>query len=440
MTPPFTFAEKTNGYDMSSSHDIRHFLDVLFRAAIRAADPAFCLPPSLPPLSARGKTVVIGAGKAAAAMAAALEDHWGNQGDYSGIVITRYGHEVPTSRIRVLSAAHPVPDAAGMEATGQLMDAVTGLSAEDRVICLISGGGSALLVKPVAPITLGEKQELNQKLLKSGASISEMNCVRRHISQVKGGKLAAMCFPAQVHMFAISDVPGDDFLDIASGPTCADPTTCDDALAILQRYGIAPATSILSVLQNKTGETIKPGDARLATVTSEMIATPQMALQAAADICQQNGISAHILGDRIEGEARDVARVMAGIALQIRHHGQPFARPCILLSGGETTVTIRGQGRGGRNVEFLLALAHALKGEKGIYAIAGDTDGIDGLEEIAGAFIVPDTIARAEKAGMNIGNELADNNAHGFFEKLGDSIITGPTLTNVNDFRAILVT
>ena len=267
-----------------------------------------------------------------------------------------------------------------------------------------------------------------------------MNCVRRHISQVKGGKLAALCHPARVMMYAISDVPGDNFLDIASGPTIADPTTCDDALAILQHYNIDTAPSILNVLRNGIGETLKPGDPRLHNVTCHMVATPQMALEAAAKICADHGISAHILGDSIEGEARDVAHVMAGMARQVQKYGQPFHAPCILLSGGETTVTVRGNGRGGRNVEFLMALANILNGQPGIYAIAGDTDGIDGIEEIAGAIITPNTLKRARQKNINIKDQLANNNGHGFFEKLGDSIITGPTLTNVNDFRAILIT
>ncbi|WP_085588711.1 glycerate kinase [Thalassospira sp. MCCC 1A01428] len=440
MTPPFDFSEKTTGYDLSSPDEIRHFLDVLFRTAIKAADPVFCLPPHLPIPPVNGKIIVIGAGKAAAAMASALEQHWGDQTDLSGVVVTRYGHEVPTRKIRVMSASHPVPDDAGLTATREICNAVQNLSADDLVICLISGGGSALLVNPIAPITLDDKQALNRDLLKSGASISEMNCVRRHISQVKGGKLAALCHPATVMMYAISDVPGDNFLDIASGPATADPTTCNDALAILQHYNINAAPSVLSVLRSGGGETIKPGDARLHNVTCHMVATPQMALEAAAKICADQGITAHILGDSIEGEARDVARVMAGMARQIQKYGQPFQAPCILLSGGETTVTIRGKGRGGRNVEFLMALANTLNGQPGIYAIAGDTDGIDGIEEIAGAMITPDTIARARQKNINIKDQLADNNGHGFFETLGDQIITGPTLTNVNDFRAILVT
>ena len=440
MTPPFDFSEKTTAYDLSSPDDIRHFLDVLFRTAIKAADPVFCLPPHLPNPPANGKTVVIGAGKAAAAMASTLEQYWGNNADLSGVVITRYGHEVPTGKIRVRSASHPVPDAAGIAATREICYAVQNLSVNDLVICLISGGGSALLVDPIAPITLDEKQALNRDLLKSGASISETNCVRRHISQVKGGKLAALCHPARVMMYAISDVPGDAFLDIASGPTIADPTTCGDALAILQHYNIDTAPSILNVLRNGIGETLKPGDPRLRNVTCHMVATPQMALEAAAKICADHGISAHILGDSIEGEARDVAHVMAGMARQVQKYGQPFHAPCILLSGGETTVTVRGNGRGGRNVEFLMALANILSGHPGIYAIAGDTDGIDGIEEIAGAIITPNTLKRARQKNIKIKDQLANNNGHGFFEKLGDSIITGPTLTNVNDFRAILIT
>jgi glycerate 2-kinase len=281
---------------------------------------------------------------------------------------------------------------------------------------------------------------VNQALLKSGASISEMNCVRRHLSAIKGGRLAAACHPARVVNLLISDVPGDNPVDIASGPAVADPTTCADALAILRRHGIAVPSAVLDLLESGRGESIKPGDARLAGVETHLIATPQMALEAAAAVARQAGVAAHILGDAIEGEARDVGKVMAGIARQVAGHGQPFTAPCVLLSGGETTVTVRGKGRGGRNVEFLLALGVALDGHSGIHAIAGDTDGVDGLEEIAGAWLAPDSLARAWGQGIKPLVSLDNNDGHGFFDALGDSLITGPTLTNVNDFRAILVT
>jgi hydroxypyruvate reductase len=415
----------------------RAILQSLFDAAIAAADPAHCVPPNLPG-PPQGRTIVIGAGKAAASMAHAVEQHW--TGDLSGLAVTRYGHAVPTSRIQVREAAHPVPDTAGLEASREIMSLVSDLTPDDLVLCLISGGGSALLPLLINGLTLGDKQEVNKALLRSGATIGEMNCVRRHLSAIKGGRLAAACHPAKVVTLLISDVPGDDPINIASGPTVPDPTTCADALEILDRYGINPAPAVLDVLTSGRGETIKPGDERLAQADLRMIATPQMALEAAATVAAQHGLASHILGDAIEGEARDVGKVLAGIALQATRRGQPFTPPCVLLSGGETTVTVRGSGRGGRNVEFLLSLAATLDGYPGIHALAGDTDGVDGLEEIAGAYLAPDSIARAWTKGINVKRSLAGNDGHGFFEALGDGIVTGPTLTNVNDFRAILIT
>ncbi|MBK7235024.1 MAG: glycerate kinase [Sterolibacteriaceae bacterium] len=415
----------------------RALLRSMFDAAVAAAQPALCLPPHLPPRP-RGRLVVIGAGKASAAMARAVEDNW--DGPLEGLVVTRYGYGVPCSRIEIVEAAHPVPDAAGIEAAQRILRKVQGLGADDLVLALISGGGSALLAAPAPGLTLEDKQTVNRALLRSGATISEMNCVRRHQSALKGGRLAAACHPAKVRSLLISDVPGDDPIDIASGPTVPDPTTCADALAIVRRYDIELAHGVRAVLESGAGESVKPGDARLAGSETRMIATPQMALEAAAAVARQAGIAAHILGDSIEGEAREVARVMAGIALQVASRGQPFAPPCVLLSGGETTVTVRGKGRGGRNVEFLLALALALNGRPGIHAIAGDTDGVDGQEEIAGAWLAPDTLARALASGIRPRERLDDNDGHGFFEALGDSVVSGPTLTNVNDFRAILIT
>lgn len=416
--------------------DTQRLLRRMFDAAIAAAQPALCVPPLLPP-APKGRLVVIGAGKASAAMARAVEQHW--PGPLSGLVVTRYGYAVPCERIEIVEAAHPVPDAAGEKAAARLLQTVQGLGADDLVLCLISGGGSALLPLPLPGLTLADLQALNQALLASGASITEMNCVRRHLSAIQGGRLAAACHPARVLNLLLSDVPGDDPIDIASGPTVPDPTTCADALAILRRYRIRVPPAALAWLESGDGESLKPGDLRLPRIDTRFIATPQKALEAAAAVARQAGLQAHILGDAIEGEARDVAKALAGIALQTARRGQPFLGPCVLLSGGETTVTLKGQGRGGRNVEFLLALAVALRGEPGIHALAGDTDGVDGQEEIAGALIGPDTLDRAWAMGLNPRERLDANDGHGFFEALGVTVITGPTLTNVNDFRAIVI-
>ena len=421
---------------MTAPIDPRTLLRQMFDAAVASAQPALCLPPHLPE-PPKGRTIVIGAGKASAAMARALEDHW--PGPLEGLVVTRYGYEVACERIEIAQAAHPVPDEAGLVASRRIAAMVTGLTEDDLVIALISGGGSSLLVAPAPGLTLADKRAVNAALLVSGATINEMNCVRRHLSALKGGRLGALCHPARVVTLLISDVPGDDPRDIASGPTVADPTTCADALAIIDRYRMAVPDAVRRLLAAGECESVKPGDPRLARSEVRMITAPQVALEAAARVARDAGIPAHILGDSLEGESRDLGKAMAGIARQVALRGQPFEAPCVLLSGGETTVTVRGGGRGGRNVEFLLSLAVALDGLAGVHAIAGDTDGVDGAEEIAGALVTPHTLARAWAAGMNPRASLDANDGHGFFRALGDSVITGPTLTNVNDFRAILV-
>ena len=412
----------------------------LFDAAVEAAQPAVCLPPHLPDPpdpSSGGRTLVIGAGKASAAMAKAVEDHW--PGPLSGLVITRYGHAVPCERIEIVEAAHPVPDEAGRAAAARILELVRGLTADDLVLCLISGGGSALLSLPAAGVSLADKQAVNRALLKSGATISEMNCLRKHLSAIKGGRLAAAAAPARVVSLLISDVPGDDPSSIASGPTVPDPTSYADALAIVEKYAIDAPASVMARLRAGEDETPKPGDPRLAAAQTILIASPQASLEAAARAAAEAGVAAHILSDRIEGEARGVALVHAAIARQVAARQQPFRPPAVLLSGGETTVTVRGGGRGGRNAEFLLALAIALEGAPGIHAIACDTDGIDGSEDNAGALAGPDSLVRAEALGRPARASLADNDGYGFFEALGDLVMTGPTLTNVNDFRAILI-
>ena len=411
------------------------FLRALFDAAVAAAAPARCLPPLLPPPPA-GRTLVVGAGKAAAAMAKAVEDHW--PGPLSGLVVTRYGHAVDCARIEVVEAAHPVPDAAGRAAAGRILEAVRGLGPDDLALCLVSGGGSALLALPAAGLTLEDKQAVSRALLRSGAAIDEMNCVRKHLSAVKGGRLAAAS-PARVVTLMISDVPGDDPAVIASGPTVADPTSFADARAILDKYAITGPPAVIAHLRRAADETPKPGAASLARAEAVMVATPQAALEAAAARARRHGVHPVILGDGIEGEAREVAKVFAGITRQVVRHGQPAPAPAVLLSGGETTVTVHGRGRGGRNQEFLLALALALDGEAGIHAIACDTDGIDGTEGNAGAMLAPDSLARAAALGVDAKAMLADNDGHGLFSALGDLIVTGPTRTNVNDFRAILI-
>ncbi len=413
----------------------RELLRELFDAAVTRALPSVCVPAYLPERP-KGRVVVVGAGKAAASMAKAVEDAWG---EVSGLVVTRYGHNVPCRFIEVVEASHPVPDAAGMDAAKRILDSVKGLGPDDLVLALISGGGSALLALPAEGITLADKQQVNKSLLVSGATISEMNCVRKHLSAIKGGRLAAAAAPARVVTLTISDVPGDDPSVIASGPTVADPTTFADALEIVRKYKIDAPKAVMDRLQAGADETPKPGDACFAKAELRMIVTPQASLEAAAEVVVNNGYTPMILGNAIEGEARDVALMHAGIARQVVDFGQPANAPLVLLSGGETTVTVRGKGRGGRNAEFLLALAVALEGKARIYAIAGDTDGIDGTEDNAGAIIDPTTLSRAAAAGLNAKTYLGNNDGYSFFEKLGDLVKTGPSLTNVNDFRAILI-
>ncbi len=408
----------------------------LFRTAVAAADPARCVAPALPERP-RGRTLVIGAGKASAAMARAVEAAW--DGPLSGLVVTRYGHAAPCERIEIVEAAHPVPDEAGRRAAERIMGLVEGLTSDDLVLCLISGGGSALLSLPGPGLTLSDKQAVNRALLRSGATITEMNCVRKHLSAVKGGRLAGAAAPARVVTLVISDVPGDDPSVIASGPTVPDPSTREEARAILARYGIDHRAA-LARLDDPASETVKPGDPRLARAETRMIATPMMSLRAAADAARAAGYRPLILGDAIEGEAREVGIVHAGLARAVLAHGEPAAAPAVLLSGGECTVTIRGEGgRGGRNVEFLLGLGVALAGLDGIAAIAGDTDGIDGSETNAGALLFPDSLARIRGAGLDPGALLDGHDAYGAFEAAGDLVVTGPTLTNVNDFRAVIV-
>ncbi|HLI13509.1 MAG TPA: glycerate kinase [Alphaproteobacteria bacterium] len=422
---------------MGRLRDPAAFLRSLFDAAVAAAQPAHCLPPHLPP-PPRGRTIVVGAGKAAAAMACAVEAHW--KGPIEGLVVTRYGQKLPTQRIEVVESSHPVPDAAGEAAAKRMLAMVEGLGPDDLVLCLISGGASALLSLPAPGLTLAEKQEVNRALLRSGAAIDEMNCVRKHLSAIKGGRLAAACGAAPVVTLAISDVPGDDPSVIGSGPTVADPTTFADARAVLDKYHVTPPDAVARRLAAPPSEeTPKPGDPRLAKAQYRLVATPQASLEAAAQVAREAGITPVILSDSIEGEAREVARAFAAMARQVARWRQPAPPPCVLLSGGEATVTVRGKGKGGRNTEFLLALALALAGHPSIHALAGGTDGIDGTEENAGAIVDPGILARAAAVSLDPRRCLDDNDAYRFFAGVDALLVTGPTQTNVNDFRAILV-
>jgi hydroxypyruvate reductase len=415
----------------------RSALMTLFEAAVAAADPRKVLAAHLPPRPS-GRCVVVGCGKSAAVMAAALEDAWPHV-RLEGTVVTRYGHAVPTRHIKVIEASHPVPDANSERGARRLLERVSGLSSDDLVLALISGGGSALCAAPAPGITLADKQAINRALLASGATITEMNCVRKHLSAIKGGRLAATARPAHVITLAISDVPGDDPAVIASGPTVADPTTFADARAIIAHYGIEPPASVSAHLARAEDETPKP--AELPNTDFDLIATPIMALKSIAETARGLGLTPLVLGDALEGESREMATVMAGIARSVRVHGEPLRPPAVLLSGGETTVTIgKGpSGHGGRNTEFLLGLAVALGGAADIWAIAGDTDGIDGMDDVTGAVVAPDTLVRARAKGLDPRAMLAGHDSHTLFNAIGDAIRTGPTLTNVNDVRAILI-
>lgn len=416
-------------------------LNDMFEAAVAAAAPGPWMHALLPD-PPKGRTVVVGAGKAAAAMAAAVEEAW--SGPLDGLVVTRYGHGCPTRAIEVIEAGHPNPDAASEEAARRILSMAKGLGADDLLLCLISGGGSALMAAPAIGLRLADKRDVTGALLRCGATISEINCVRKHLSAIKGGRLAAAAAPARVVTLMISDVPGDDPSVIASGPTVPDPTTFADALAVLKKYDISGPQAVMRYLREGGQETPKPGDRLFDRVDNQLVATPQGALEAAAAVARKAGITPLILGNAIEGEARDVALVHVGMTRQVALYGQPVPPPCVLLSGGETTVTVRGHGRGGRNAEFLLGLAAALADQpdvvrQSVWALAGDTDGIDGTEDNAGAWMGPESLGLARQKGLDPKAYLADNDGYGFFSALGNLIVTGPTRTNVNDFRAVLI-
>ena len=431
------------------AQDPAGFLRQLFDAAVARAQPLLNMPHGLPAVP-RGRTLVLGAGKAAGAMAHALEALWPTDVDLSGLVVTRYHHTPPrpqglAQRIEVVEAAHPVPDAAGLKASERMLALCQGLTAEDLVICLVSGGGSALLTLPAEGLTLADKQQINRALLESGANILEMNTVRKHLSRIKGGRLAAACHPAQVVTLTISDVPGDDPAVIASGPTVPDASTCEQAIAILERYRITLPEPVWAALRSSALETPKPADLVFQGHSVHMLATPQQSLQAAADMARLAGLNAYILSDEIEGESREVGKVHAALARAAAKGEGPFQKPCVILSGGETTVTVRPQapdtprGKGGRAGEFCLGLAVALQGQAGVWGLAADTDGIDGVEDNAGAVVTPDTLARADALGLKPSAYLDRNDSYRFFETLDNLVVSGPTHTNVNDFRALLV-
>ena len=431
------------------SHDPAGFLRQLFDAAVARAQPLLNMPHCLPAVP-RGRTLVLGAGKAAGAMAHALEALWPADAELSGLVVTRYHHTPPrpqglAQRIEVVEAAHPVPDEAGLKASERMLALCQGLTQNDLVICLVSGGGSALLTLPAQGLSLADKQQINRALLESGANIVEMNTVRKHLSRIKGGRLAAACYPAQVVTLTISDVPGDDPAVIASGPSVPDSTTCEQAIAILQRYRMALPEPVWGALRAGDLETPKPTDPLFQGHSVQMLATPQQSLEAAAALARLAGLNAYVLSDEIEGESREVGKVHAALARAAAKGKGPFQKPCVILSGGETTVTVRPQeagtprGKGGRAGEFCLGLAVALQGQAGVWGLAADTDGIDGVEDNAGAWVAPDTLARADAVGLKPSVYLDRNDSYRFFEALGDLVVSGPTHTNVNDFRALLV-
>lgn len=422
--------------------ETRDFLLQMFDAAVRAADPLLCVPPCLPEPPKDGRTIVIGAGKASAVMAQAVEAHWAAHHPGSaleGVVVTRYGYAAPCSRIKILEASHPVPDEKGMAAAQDILKAVAGLTEKDLVICLISGGGSALLTVPAGNMTLADKQAVNKALLASGATIDEMNCIRKHLSKIKGGRLAAACAPARVISILISDVPGDDPQVIASGPTVPDATTFGEALRLVRHYDMILPAAAMAILEEGAEETPKPGDPIFENTETRMAAAPRLSLVAAAEVARRAGYTPLILGDSLEGESREVGTVLAGIARSTQMHGTPVAAPAVLLSGGETTVTLRGDGRGGPNAECVLGMALALDGQAGISALCCDTDGIDGSEDNAGAMIDPGSLQRARAAGLDAAGFLRNNNGYGFFQAIDGLVVTGPTKTNVNDFRAIVI-
>ena len=421
---------------MQNSEKQIHLMRAMFDAAVKTALPSNCIPAHMP-RPPKGRTIVVGAGKASAAMAQVFEKNW--NAPLEGLVVTRYGHGAACTEIEIVEAAHPVPDDAGTKAAARMLKLLEGLSRDDLVVALISGGGSALLSLPADGISVEDKRAVNEALLKSGAPIGEMNCVRKHLSAIKGGRLAAAAYPARVVTLVISDVPGDDLAVVASGPTVADPTTFAEARHIIAKYEINVPASVIAHLGGAQDETPKSNDPRLVNTKATCIASAQKSLEAAAAIATSAGYEPIILGDAIEGEAREVGIVMAGIAMQAKRFGQPIKTPCAIISGGETTVTVKGNGAGGRNVEFLLSLAIKLNGAQGIHALTGDTDGVDGAREVAGAYITPTSLDDARKLKIDPWASLSNNDAHNFFQSINSQVITGPTLTNVNDFRVILI-
>jgi glycerate 2-kinase len=424
-----------NSHLEMSTREYREALHRIMQSAIAASDPVKGVLAHLPKAPV-GRTIVVGAGKAAGAMAAAIDEHW--SGSLEGVVITRYGHGTTCDRIKVIEAGHPIPDEAGEQGDREIMQAVSGLSSDDLVIALISGGGSALLSLPRSGITLQEKQAITNHLLKSGAGIAEINTVRKHLSAVKGGRLALAAAHASIITLLVSDIPGDDVTAIASGPTLPDRTTQSEAIEILKRYRIDIPASVRNNLVEPPSETIKASDALLSSRYA-VVASAKLALSAAARAARDEGYTSLVLGDWIEGEAREVGAVHAGIALSCAENGEPMEFPCAIISGGETSVTVRGDGRGGRNAEFLVGLALGVRSHPGIAALAVDSDGIDGSEDNAGAVVLPDTLERAAALGIDLRWSLANNDCYTAFSALGDLIVTGPTRTNVNDIRIVLV-